>query len=74
MSRARRTSAASRRAKLRQLGPVNWVMAKLAARSARAAEMHLFTTLGQRQGLFWAWSIYGGRLLQGRLPESTPNW
>ncbi|MGD1110676.1 MAG: carboxymuconolactone decarboxylase family protein [Mycobacterium sp.] len=55
--------------KLRRLGPVNWVMAKLAARSTRAAEMHLFTTLGQRQGLFWAWSIYGGRLLRGRLPR-----
>ena len=55
--------------KLRRLGPVNWAFAKLAARSTRAAEMHLFTTLGQRQGLFWAWSIYGGRLLRGRLPR-----
>jgi AhpD family alkylhydroperoxidase len=55
--------------KLRRLGPVNWALAKLAARSTRAHEMHLFTTLGQRQGLFWAWSIYGGRLLRGRLPR-----
>jgi AhpD family alkylhydroperoxidase len=31
--------------------------------------MHLFTTLGQRQALFWAWSLYGGRLLRGRLPR-----
>jgi alkylhydroperoxidase family enzyme len=54
---------------LRQLGPVNWVFAKLAARTVRAPEMHLFTTLGQRQMLFWAWSIYGGRLLRGRLPR-----
>jgi alkylhydroperoxidase family enzyme len=54
---------------LRQLGPVNWVVAKLAARTVRAPEMHLFTTLGQRQTLFWAWSIYGGRLLRGRLPR-----
>jgi alkylhydroperoxidase family enzyme len=54
---------------LRQLGPVNWVLAKLAARTVRAPEMHLFTTLGQRQSLFWAWSIYGGRLLRGRLPR-----
>jgi alkylhydroperoxidase family enzyme len=54
---------------LRRLGPVNWVMAKLAARTVRAPEMHLFTTLGQRQALFWAWSIYGGRLLRGRLPR-----
>ena len=52
---------------LRQLGPVNWVLAKLAARTVGAPEMHLFTALGQRQALFWAWSIYGGRLLRGRL-------
>jgi AhpD family alkylhydroperoxidase len=55
--------------KLRRLGPINWVLAKGAARLTRAAEMHLFTTLGQRQGLFWAWGIYGGRLLRGRLPR-----
>ena len=30
-------------------------MAKLAARTVRAPEMHLFTTLGQRRLLFWAW-------------------
>jgi alkylhydroperoxidase family enzyme len=54
---------------LRQLGPVNWVVAKLAARTVQAPEMHLFTTLGQRQTLFWAWSIYFGRLLRGRLPR-----
>ena len=54
--------------RFRELGPVNWVLAKLAARRMRVPEMHLFTTLGQRQLLFWAWSIYGGRLLRGRLP------
>ena len=54
--------------RFRELGPINWVVAKLAARTVRAPEMHLFTTLGQRQALFWAWSIYGGRLLRGRLP------
>ena len=54
--------------RFRELGPVNWVLAKLAARTVRVPEMHLFTTLGQRQALFWAWSIYGGRLLRGRLP------
>jgi AhpD family alkylhydroperoxidase len=56
--------------RLRELGPVNWVLAKLAARMVRAPEMHLFTTLGQRQALFWAWSIYSGRLLRGRLPAA----
>ena len=55
--------------RFRQLGLINWVLAKLAARSVRAPEMHLFTTLGQRRALFWAWSIYGGRLLRGRLPR-----
>lgn len=31
--------------------------------------MHLFTTLGQRRLLFWAWAVYGTRLLTGRLPR-----
>ena len=54
--------------RLRQLGPINWVIAKLAARQVRAPEMHLFTTLGSRQTLFWLWAIYSGRLMRGRLP------
>lgn len=54
--------------RFRQLGPVNWVVTKLAARQVRAPEMHLFTTLGQRQFLFWAWAIYSLRLMRGRLP------
>jgi alkylhydroperoxidase family enzyme len=53
---------------LRKLGPINWVVAKLAARQVRAPEMHLFTTLGQRRLLFWTWSLYSGRLMRGRLP------
>ena len=55
--------------RLRQLGPINWVFAKFSARTVRAPEMHLFTTLGHRQLLFWAWLVYGGRLLRGRLPR-----
>lgn len=54
--------------RFRELGPVNWVLAKLGARTVRAPEFHLFTTLGQRQLLFWAWAFYGARLLRGRLP------
>jgi AhpD family alkylhydroperoxidase len=54
--------------RFRELGPINWVFAKMAARRMRVPEMHLFTTLGQRQLLFWTWSFYGGRLLRGRLP------
>lgn len=56
--------------RLRQLGPINWIIAKLAARQVRAPQMHLFTTLGYRRLLFWAWAMYGGRLLQGRLPRT----
>ncbi|WIM87290.1 carboxymuconolactone decarboxylase family protein [Candidatus Mycobacterium wuenschmannii] len=55
--------------RFRQLGPINWVLAKLAARTVNAPEMHLFTTIGQRRFLFWAWAIYGARLLRGRLPQ-----
>jgi len=54
--------------RFRELGPINWVIAKLGARTVGAPEMHLFTTLGQRQLLFWAWAFYGARLLRGRLP------
>ena len=53
--------------RFRELGPINWVIAKLGARTVRAPEFHLFTTLGQRRLLFWAWAFYGGRLLRGRL-------
>jgi alkylhydroperoxidase family enzyme len=55
--------------RFRELGPVNWVLAKLGARTVNAPEMHLFTTLGQRRFLFWAWAVYGARLLRGRLPQ-----
>lgn len=54
--------------RFRELGPINWLFAKLSARVVRAPEMHLFTTLGQRQLLYWTWLFYGARLLRGRLP------
>ena len=54
--------------RFRELGPINWVIARLGARTVRAPEFHLFTTLGQRRLLFWAWAFYGARLLRGRLP------
>jgi AhpD family alkylhydroperoxidase len=56
--------------RLRELGPINWVIAKVGARTVGAPEMHLFTTLGQRRLLFWAWLFYGARLLRGRLPTA----
>lgn len=54
--------------RFRDLGLINWILAKSAARTVRAREMHLFTTLGQNKSLFLAWSIYSGRVLRGRMP------
>jgi AhpD family alkylhydroperoxidase len=54
--------------RLRDLGLVNWVAAKVMARTVRAPEMHLFTTLGQHKRLLWAWIPYSAMLLRGRLP------
>ncbi len=52
----------------RELGPINWLMEKSAARTVGAPQMHLFATLGQCRLLFWAWAFYSARLLRGRLP------
>jgi alkylhydroperoxidase family enzyme len=54
----------------RELGPINWVIAKLAARAIRAPQMHLFTTLGQHKLLFLSFLPYSGVLLNwGKLPK-----
>ena len=55
--------------RFRELGPINWVIAKLGARTVRAPEMHLFTTLGQHKRLFCGFAFSGARLLRGRLPQ-----
>jgi AhpD family alkylhydroperoxidase len=54
---------------LRQLGLINWVINKIAARVIRAPRMHLFTALGQHKRLFWAWFFFGSVLYAGRLPR-----
>lgn len=54
---------------LRKLGLVNWIFAKLSARTLGVPEMHLFTTLGQHKRLFWAWLPFSGAVLRGRLPR-----
>lgn len=53
----------------RELGPINWVLAKSAARTVRAPRMHLFATLGQHKRLFLAMMPYSALLLRGRLPQ-----
>jgi AhpD family alkylhydroperoxidase len=50
----------------RELGPINWVIAKIGARSIRAPRFSLFNVLGQHKLLFLAWLPYSGVLL-GRL-------
>jgi AhpD family alkylhydroperoxidase len=54
--------------RFRDLGPVNWILAKSAARTVGAPQMYLFTTLGQHRLLFLVWAFYSARLLRGRLP------
>ncbi len=56
--------------RFRELGVVNWVAAKLAARSLQAPQMHLFTTLGQHKRLWWAMMPFSAVLLRGRLPRA----
>jgi alkylhydroperoxidase family enzyme len=56
--------------RLRDLGLINWVLAKSAARTVRAPQMHLFATLGQHKRLFLAMMPYSALLLRGRLPSA----
>ncbi|MGY4711922.1 carboxymuconolactone decarboxylase family protein [Mycolicibacterium sp. CBM1] len=54
----------------RELGLINWGISRIAARSIRAPEMHLFTTLGQNKLLFLSFLPYSGVLLNwGKLPK-----
>ncbi len=50
------------------LGLINWILAKSAARTVGAPQMHLFATLGQHKRLFLAMMPYSALLLRGRLP------
>jgi alkylhydroperoxidase family enzyme len=54
---------------VRELGVINWVLAKFGARTVSAPQMHLFTTLGQHRRLFRAWLPFSAALLRGRLPR-----
>ena len=47
----------------RELGPINWVIANLGARTIRAPRFTLFNVLGQHKLLFLAWLPYSGMLL-----------
>src|ERR1700739_3421410 len=56
--------------RLRDLGLINWILAKSAARTVGAPRMHLFATLGQHKRLFLSMLPYSGALLRGRLPRA----
>ncbi|MDY6996378.1 MAG: carboxymuconolactone decarboxylase family protein [Actinomycetota bacterium] len=47
----------------RELGPLNWVIAKLGARGIRRPRFSLFTVLGQHRLLFPVWLPLSGYLL-----------
>lgn len=56
--------------RLRQLGALNHLLARLLSRGAGVREAHLFTTLGRHRPLFRMWLAYSGALmLRGRLPR-----
>jgi len=55
----------------RELGLVNWIISRIAARSIRAPHMHLFEVFGQHKMLFLAFLPYAGQLLnKGKLPKA----
>jgi AhpD family alkylhydroperoxidase len=55
-----------------ELGPINWVIAKLGARAIRAPRFSLFNVLGQHKLLFLTWLPHSAVLLGrlGKLPRT----
>lgn len=51
--------------RLRELGPVNWVVWQVLSRAAGTEDAHLFSTLGRTGGLFRGWLHFSGRLMPG---------
>ena len=55
----------------KELGLINWIISRIAARSIRAPHMHLFEILGQNKMLFLTFLPYAGQLLnKGKLPKT----
>ena len=53
----------------RELGPLNWAIAKIGAKAIRAPRFTLFNVLGQHHLLFLTFLPYSGMLLgRGKLP------
>ncbi|MFT4042142.1 MAG: carboxymuconolactone decarboxylase family protein [Gordonia sp. (in: high G+C Gram-positive bacteria)] len=45
------------------LGPVNWIVARGAAKATGVYDAHIFSTLGRSRGLFRAWLHFASRLM-----------
>jgi len=55
----------------RQLGWVNYAIAKVAGIATRGRPPHIFTTLGRHRGLFRRWLWFAGALMPGgKLPRA----
>lgn len=54
----------------RDVGALNWGIARIAGRVMRTRPPNLFTTLGRHRGLFRGWLWFAGRLMpNGKLPR-----
>jgi len=54
----------------KELGPINWAIAKIGARGIRAPKFHLFNVMGQHKLMFLAWLPFSAYLLYaGKLPR-----
>ncbi|MFB8005306.1 carboxymuconolactone decarboxylase family protein [Nocardia sp. NPDC056000] len=51
--------------RLRELGPINWVVWQALSRAAGTEDAHLFSTLGRTGGLFRGWLHFSGKLMPG---------
>lgn len=51
--------------RLRELGPLNWVIWRVLSRIAGTGDAQLFSTLGRTGGLFRGWLHFGGKLMPG---------
>jgi alkylhydroperoxidase family enzyme len=54
-----------RSGRLRELGPLNWVVWRLISVGMRVPDAHLFGTLGRARGLFRGWLYYSAKLMPG---------
>ncbi len=47
------------------VGPLNWLLCRAAARSARVERVHLFDALARQRWLFRAWLLFASQMMPG---------